>query len=70
MCQVAGGALGLGVYTAIVLSQSELPEGIRLAFRVDATLAFVGFVVALAYIGRTEPVMQRHLLRWHHRAHA
>ena len=38
-CQVAGGALGLGINTAIVLSQSELPEGIRLAFRhVDAAL--------------------------------
>jgi hypothetical protein len=69
MCQVAGGALGLGINTAIVLSQSELPEGIRLAFRVDAALAAVGVVVALAYIGRTEAVTHRHLVRWH-RAHA
>ncbi len=70
MCQVAGGALGLGVNTAIVLSQSELPEGIRLAFRVDAALAAVGVLVALAYIGRTEPLTHRHHLRSHHRAHA
>jgi EmrB/QacA subfamily drug resistance transporter len=69
MCQVAGGALGLGINTAIVLSQSELPDGIRLAFRVDAALAAVGVVVALAYIGRTESVTHRHLVRWH-RAHA
>jgi EmrB/QacA subfamily drug resistance transporter len=69
MCQVAGGALGLGINTAIVLSQSELPEGIRLAFRVDAALAAVGVLVALAYIGRTEAVTHRHLVRWH-RAHA
>jgi EmrB/QacA subfamily drug resistance transporter len=69
MCQVAGGALGLGINTAIVLSQSELPDGIRLAFRVDAALAAVGVVVALAYIGRTEAVTHRHLVRWH-RAHA
>jgi EmrB/QacA subfamily drug resistance transporter len=69
MCQVAGGALGLGINTAIVLSQSELPEGIRLAFRVDAALAAVGVVVALAYIGRTEAVTHRYLVRWH-RAHA
>ena len=69
MCQVAGGALGLGINTAIVLSRSELPEGIRLAFRVDAALAVVGLLVALAYIGRTEAVTHRHLLRWH-RAHA
>ena len=69
MCQVAGGALGLGINTAIVLSQSELPEGIRLAFRVDAALAAVGVVVALAYVGRTAAVTHRHLVRWH-RAHA
>jgi EmrB/QacA subfamily drug resistance transporter len=69
MCQVAGGALGLGINTAIVLSQSDLPEGIRLAFRVDAALAAVGVLVALAYIGRTEAVTHRHLVRWH-RAHA
>jgi MFS family permease len=69
MCQVAGGALGPGINTAIVLSQSELPDGIRLAFRVDAALAVVGLLVALAYIGRTEAVTHRHLLRWH-RAHA
>jgi EmrB/QacA subfamily drug resistance transporter len=69
MCQIAGGALGLGINSAIVLSQSELPEGIRLAFRVDAALAVVGLLVALAYIGRTEAVTHRHLLRWH-RAHA
>jgi EmrB/QacA subfamily drug resistance transporter len=70
MCQVAGGALGLGINTALVLSQSELPDGIRLAFRVDAALAAVGLVVALAYIGRTEPLTHRHHLRGHHRAHA
>jgi MFS family permease len=70
MCQVAGGALGLGINTALVLSQSGLPEGIRLAFRVDAALALIALVIALAYIGRTEPVTPRHHLRWHHRAHA
>jgi EmrB/QacA subfamily drug resistance transporter len=70
MCQVAGGALGLGVNTAIVLSQSDLPEGIRLAFRVDAALALVGLLVALAYIGRTQPVTHPHHLRGRHRAHA
>jgi hypothetical protein len=67
---VAGGALGLGVNTAIVLSQSELSEGIRLAFRVDAALAAVGLVVALTYIGRTHPLTHPHALRGHHRAHA
>jgi EmrB/QacA subfamily drug resistance transporter len=70
MCQVAGGALGLGINTALVLSQSDLPDGIRLAFRVDAALAAVGLVVALAFIGRTEALTHRHDLRWHHRAHA
>ena len=70
MCQVAGGALGLGVNTALVLSRSGLPEGISLAFRVDAALALVGALIALAYIGRAETVTHRRHLRWHHLAHA
>ena len=55
MCQVAGVPSGWAS-TPRSSSQSELPEGIRLAFRVDAALAAVGVVVALAYVGRTEAV--------------
>jgi EmrB/QacA subfamily drug resistance transporter len=50
MCQIAGGAIGLGINTAIVLSASSLSRGIALAFRVDAVLALVGFVLSLAFI--------------------
>jgi len=47
MCQVAGGAIGLGLNTAIVLSAASLTGGIRVAFRVDAILGLAGTVVAV-----------------------
>jgi len=50
MCQIAGGAIGLGLNTAIVLSAATLRHGITVAFRVDAALAVGGLVVALAYV--------------------
>jgi len=50
MCQIAGGAIGLGLNTAIVLSAATLRHGITVAFRVDAALAVAGFVVALAFV--------------------
>jgi EmrB/QacA subfamily drug resistance transporter len=70
MCQIAGGSLGLGLNTAIVLSASGQAAGIRTAFRVDAALAIVGVVVAIAFIGGTTPRTERRHLRGHHRAHA
>jgi EmrB/QacA subfamily drug resistance transporter len=75
MAQIAGGAVGLGLNTAIVASANSLPEGIADAFRVDAALAAVGLVVALLFVGApsTEPKPAHphpHRLRWHHRAHA
>ena len=70
MCQIAGGAVGLGLNTAIVLSGSSLTDGISVAFKVDAALAVVGFVVVLAVIGRHEEATPRAALRTHHRAHA
>jgi hypothetical protein len=33
MCQIAGGAVGLGLNTAIVASASSLPDGISTAFK-------------------------------------
>jgi EmrB/QacA subfamily drug resistance transporter len=47
MCQIAGGAIGLGLNTAIVLSAASLSDGIKVAFRVDAVLALVGTIVSL-----------------------
>jgi MFS family permease len=50
MCQVAGGAIGLGLNTAVVLAAASLPEGIKIAFRVDAALAVIGLSVCLGFV--------------------
>lgn len=71
MCQIAGGAVGLGLNTALVTTQGTLADGISLAFKVDAMLALAGLLVVLAFIGRTEPAEGHpRALRWRHRAHA
>jgi EmrB/QacA subfamily drug resistance transporter len=71
MCQIAGGAIGLGLNTALVTSQSSLADGISLAFKVDAALGLAGFVVVLVFIGRAAPTEDHpRALRWRHRAHA
>jgi MFS family permease len=36
MCQIAGGAIGAGLNTAMVLSAATLSQGITIAFRADA----------------------------------
>jgi EmrB/QacA subfamily drug resistance transporter len=70
MFQIAGGAVGLGLNTALVSSADSLPQGIRLAFTVDAILALVGSVISLVFVGgRVDRERLRHL-QWHHRAHA
>jgi MFS family permease len=74
MCQIAGGAIGLGLNTAIVVAagstQADLVEGIGNAFKVDAALAAVGLVVALLFVGGSVAHEHHRPLRWHHRAHA
>jgi hypothetical protein len=71
MCQIAGGAVGLGLNTALVTSESSLADGIALAFKVDAALALAGLVVVLVFIGRPASVPGHpRALRWRHRAHA
>jgi EmrB/QacA subfamily drug resistance transporter len=54
MCQIAGGAVGLGVNTAIVTSAATLVDGIRTAFIVDAVLAVVGFVMVQRFAGQAQ----------------
>jgi MFS family permease len=69
MCQIAGGAVGLGLNTAIVASASSLADGIATAFTVDAVLALAGLAVVVSVLGRHRERTPRHMLRGHHRAH-
>jgi EmrB/QacA subfamily drug resistance transporter len=77
MCQIAGGAVGLGFNTAIVASASSLTDGIQLAFAVDGVLALFGLGVALVFLPRgkrdvadQEPTRFAHHLKHRHRANA
>jgi EmrB/QacA subfamily drug resistance transporter len=70
MCQIAGGSVGLGINTAIVVGAATLGAGIALAFIVDAVLAAVATVVAILTI-RSAPEAEGHArVRAYHRAHA
>jgi predicted MFS family arabinose efflux permease len=74
MCQIAGGAVGLGLNTAIVTAGPSLARGISVAFLVDAVLALAGLLVVLTFIGRPGHAAHRRshpwALRGRHRAHA
>jgi dipeptide/tripeptide permease len=75
MCQIAGGAIGLGLNTAIVTSGGDIVNGlsvggIGVAFKVDAALAIIGLIIVFLFVGRPEPATPRRSLRTHHRAHA
>jgi EmrB/QacA subfamily drug resistance transporter len=70
MFQIAGGSIGLGLNTALVVTAGSLVEGISRAFVVDAVLAVCGLVVSVCFIGG--PVDRERLtaMQHHHRAHA
>lgn len=51
MCQIAGGSVGLALTTTVFASQSDLISGLHAAFRLDAALAFIGFLIVLFYVG-------------------
>ncbi len=52
MCQIAGGSIGLGLTTTVFSSQNPpFVDGIQAAFRLDASLSLVGFLVALFFVG-------------------
>lgn len=62
MCQIAGGSIGLGLTTTVFSSQNPpFIDGIQAAFRLDAILSLVGFLIALFFVGgrllhrRSEP---------------
>jgi len=71
MFQIAGGSIGLGANTAIVLSSPSLADGISVAFLADGILAVIGAVVALLFVGGTLD-KERLEAAWphRHRAHA
>ena len=52
MFQIAGGSIGLGLTTTVF--SSAIPpfvDGIQAAFRLDAALSLVGFLIALFFVG-------------------
>jgi hypothetical protein len=52
MFQIAGGSIGLGLTTAVFTSQvPPFVDGIQAAFRLDAALSLVGFLIALTLVG-------------------
>jgi len=51
MCQIAGGAIGLGLTTTVFSAQDSFVDGIEAAFRLDAALSLVGFLIALFFVG-------------------
>jgi EmrB/QacA subfamily drug resistance transporter len=69
MFQIAGGAVGLGLNTALVVTAPSLVDGIRIAFLVNTGLAVAGVLVALCFVGGK---IDRHTLDdllHRHRAH-
>ena len=51
MFQIAGGSIGLGLTTTVFSAQASFTDGIQAAFRLDAALSLVGFIVALLLVG-------------------
>lgn len=51
MCQIAGGAIGLGLTTTVFSAQASFVDGIQSAFRLDAGLSLVGFLISLFFVG-------------------
>jgi EmrB/QacA subfamily drug resistance transporter len=70
MCQIAGGSIGLGVNTALVVTAGSFVDGIHRAFFVDAGLAVCGVVVAILFVGGRVDQERLGTMRHHHRAHA
>jgi EmrB/QacA subfamily drug resistance transporter len=51
MFQIAGGSIGLGLTTTVFSAQDSFIDGIEAAFRLDAFLSLVGFLIALLFVG-------------------
>ena len=70
MFQIAGGSIGVGFNTAIVVSASTMAAGIHMAFLVDGLLAIASAAVAVFFVGGAVDLERLRELRHHHRAHA
>jgi MFS family permease len=70
MAQIAGGSVGLGLNTALVVTAASLPEGIGIAFKVNAALAACGLVTVVLFIGGKVDRDRLAGMIHHHRAHA
>ena len=70
MFQIAGGSVGVGFNTAIVVSAASMPNGIHTAFLVDGVLAIASAAVAILFVGGAVDLERIEALRHHHRAHA
>jgi MFS family permease len=70
MFQIAGGSIGVGFNTAIVVSASSMPAGIHTAFLVDGLLAIASATVAVLFVGGTINAERLRDLQHQHRAHA
>ena len=70
MFQIAGGSIGVGLNTAIVVSASSMARGIHVAFLVDGLLAIASAAVAILFVGGAVDFERLSELRHHHRAHA
>jgi hypothetical protein len=68
MFQIAGGSIGVGFNTAIVVSGSSVPAGIHTAFLVDGLLAIGSAAVAILFVGGTFDLDRLREIRHHHRA--
>jgi EmrB/QacA subfamily drug resistance transporter len=51
MCQIAGGAIGLGLTTTVFSAQATFVDGIQAGFRLDAALSLAGFLIVLFFVG-------------------
>jgi EmrB/QacA subfamily drug resistance transporter len=51
MFQIAGGSIGLGLTTTVFSAQGSFVDGIEAAFRLDAGLSLVGFLIAFFFVG-------------------
>ena len=54
MFQIAGGSIGLGLTTTVFSAHvPPFVDGIQAAFRLDAALSLVGFLISLLFVGGT-----------------